>query len=317
MFENIPSELALALGLVMLVKGAGWLVDGGVHIARLLGVSPMMIGLTIVAWGTSLPELVVTTHSAAEHSMGIALGNALGSNIANIGLVLGATALLLPSVLGSAMRAREAGWLFASVFGLWGVLYWESGLSRLGGGLLIALFVVHNLHLWKTSKPESEEGAAPEGQGTMPRAVGKVLVACVVVAVGAHLTVDGAEAIARSLGVSDRVIGLSVVAIGTSLPELAAGIASALKGHKEIGLGNVVGSNVFNVLVAVGAAGIIRPFGETASDVELVDETLGFDLPLVLAFSLAAVLIPRLGAGARWKGGVLLLGYVVFLWVQF
>ena len=317
MFADLPPILALALGLVMLVKGAGWLVDGGVRIARLLGVSPMMIGLTIVAWGTSLPELVVTTHSAAEHSMGIGLGSALGSNIANIGLVLGATALLLPAVLGSAMRGREAGWLFASVFGLWGVLYWESGLSRIGGGLLIALFVVHNLHLWKSSRPESEEESEPKGQGTMLRPVGKVLLACVAVAIGAHLTVDGAEAIARSLGVSDRVIGLTIVAIGTSLPELAAGIASALKGHKEIGLGNVVGSNVFNVLVAVGAAGIIRPLGEEASDVALVDETLGMDLPLVLAFSLAAVLIPRLGAGARWKGGALLLGYIAFLWFQF
>ena len=317
MFADIPPLLALVLGLAMLVKGAGWLVDGGVRIARQLGVSPMIIGLTIVAWGTSLPELVVSTMAAGEGRPGIALGNALGSNVANIGLVLGATALLLPTVLGSAMRSREAGWLLASVFGLWGVLCWESGLSWIGGGLLIALFVVHNLHLLKTSEPQSEKGSLPEAQGVMRRAGLLVIVACVAVAIGAHLTVVGAESIARSLGVSDRVIGLTIVAIGTSLPELAAGIASALKGHKEIGVGNVVGSNVFNVLVAVGAAGIVRPFGETASEVALVDETLGFDLPLVLAFSLAAILIPRLGACARWKGGALLLGYIAFLWVQF
>jgi len=317
MFEDLPPVLALALGLAMLVKGAGWLVDGGVRIARQLGISPMMIGLTIIAWGTSLPELVITTLAAGEGRPGIALGNALGSNVANIGLVLGATALLLPAVLGSAMRGREAGWMFASVFGLWGVLYWVSGLSRIGGGLLIALFVVHNLHLWKTSKPETEEEPQPKGQGIMRRAGILVIAACVAVSVGAHLTVAGAEAIARSLGVSDRVIGLSIVAIGTSLPELAAGIASALKGQKEIGLGNVVGSNIFNVLVAVGAAGIVRPFGETASDGVLVEETLGVDLPLVLAFSLAAVLVPRLGKSARWKGGALLLGYIAFLWAQF
>jgi len=317
MFQDLPPALALVLGLLMLVKGADWLVDGGVRIARSLGVSPIMIGLTIVAWGTSLPELVVTTMAAADDSPGLALGNALGSNAANIGLVLGVTALLLPSVLGVAMRAREVGWMLASLFGLWGVLYFESGVGRVGGGLLVALFIVHNLHLIRSPEPDGGEQPLPEGKGSMRRAGILVLVASVAVAFGAQMTVAGAESIARSLGVSDRVIGLTIVAIGTSLPELAAGIASALKGHKEIGLGNVVGSNVFNVLVAVGAAGIIRPFGETASDVELIDKTLGFDLPLVLAFSLAAILIPRLGAGARWKGGALLLGYIAFLWAQF
>jgi cation:H+ antiporter len=136
------------------------------------------------------------------------------------------------------------------------------------------------------------------------------------VAVGAELTVTGAEVIARSLGVSDRVIGLSIVAIGTSLPELAAGIASALKGQTEIGLGNVVGSNVFNVLVAIGAAGIVRPIGASGADGALIEETLRSDIPLVLAFSLAAAVLPRLGAG-RWMGAVLLIGYVAFLWIQF
>ncbi len=317
MFADLPPGVALAVGLILLVKGADWLVDGGVSIARRLGISPMMIGLTIVAWGTSLPELVVTTLAAAEGRPGIALGNALGSNVANIGLVLGATALILPVVLGKPMRARETGWLFTSVLGLSGVLLWEGGVSRLGGGLLVGIFVVHNLHLWKSSDPDAKEEPLPKGQGIMRRAGALVLVSCVAVAVGAELTVNGAEAIARSLGVSDRVIGLSIVAIGTSLPELAAGIASALKGQTEIGLGNVVGSNVFNVLVAVGAAGIVRPFGASAADGALVEETLRSDIPLVLAFSLAAATLPRLGAAGRWMGASLLLGYVAFLWIQF
>ena len=318
MFADLPPGVALALGLLLLVKGADWLVDGGVSIARRLGLSPIMIGLTIVAWGTSLPELVVSTLAASEGRPGVALGNALGSNAANIGLVLGATAFIMPAVLGKPMRARETGWLFASVLGLAGVLLWERGVSQLGGGLLVGLFVIHNLHLWKTSDTDTEEEPLPKGQGIMRKAGALVIVSCVAVAVGAELTVTGAEAIARSLGVSDRVIGLSIVAIGTSLPELAAGIASALKGQTEIGLGNVVGSNVFNVLVAVGAAGIVQPFGASVADSALVEETLSSDIPLVLAFSLAAATLPRLDAArGRWMGAMLLLSYVAFLWIQF
>jgi len=316
MLSDIPPLLALLLGLVMLVKGAGWLVDGGVNIAKRLGVSPVMVGLTIIAWGTSLPELLVTTLAAAEGQPGMALGNALGSNVANIGLVLGATALLLPAVLGTALRLREAGWLLASLLGLFAVLSCQGGIGWEGGCLMIALFACHNLHLWKTSKHDDVEEPLARGEGIMRRASLLVLCASVAVAIGAKLTVTGAEAIAQSLGVSDRVIGLSVVAIGTSLPELAAGVASALKGHAEIGLGNVVGSNVFNVLVAAGAAGVVRPFtGE--GDAALVGEVLSRDLPVVLAFSLAMIILPRLGAGGKWKGGALLASYVAFLWLQF
>lgn len=312
MFDSLPPLLALVLGLALLVKGADWLVDGGVRIAGRLGMSPVMVGLTIIAWGTSLPELLVSSLAAADGRPGLALGNALGSNIANIGLVLGVTAILLPGVLGSALRLREFGWLLVSLLGLFLVLLWQGGVSFVGGGLLIGLFVIHNIHLWKTAKSGQEQEPQPKGEGIMRRALLLVLVASVSVAIGAELTVTGAEAIARSIGVSDRVIGLSVVAIGTSLPELAAGVASALKGQTEIGLGNVVGSNVFNVLVAVGAAGVIKPFaGESA------DAALWQDIPAVLLFSLAVILLPRLGPSGRWKGVTLTAAYCAFLWVQF
>ena len=312
MFASLPPLLALALGLALLVKGADWLVDGGVRIAGRLGMSPVMVGLTIIAWGTSLPELLVSTLAAADGRPGMALGNALGSNIANIGLVLGVTAILLPGVLGSALRLRESGWLLVSLLGLFLVLLWQGGVSFVGGGLLVGLFVIHNFHLWKTAKSGQEEEPQPKGDGVMRRALLLVLAASVSVAIGAELTVTGAEAIARSIGVSDRVIGLSVIAIGTSLPELAAGVASALKGQTEIGLGNVVGSNVFNVLVAVGAAGIVQPFaGESA------DAALWQDLPAVLLFSLAVIVLPRLGPSGRWKGVTLTAAYGAFLWIQF
>ena len=312
MFESLPPLLALVLGLALLVKGADWLVDGGVRIAGRLGMSPVMVGLTIIAWGTSLPELLVSTLAAADGRPGMALGNALGSNIANIGLVLGVTALLLPGVLGSALRLREAGWLLASLLGLFLVLLWQGGISAVGGWLLIGLFVVHNIHLWKTAKSGEDQEPQPKGQGVMRRALLLVLVASVAVAIGAELTVSGAEAIARSIGVSDRVIGLSVVAIGTSLPELAAGVASALKGQTEIGVGNVVGSNVFNVFVAVGSAGVVQPFVD-----ESAEAALWSDIPAVLLFSFAAILLPRLGSSGRWKGAALFAGYLTFLWIQF
>ncbi len=312
MFDSLPPLLALVLGLALLVKGADWLVDGGVRIAGRLGMSPVMVGLTIIAWGTSLPELLVSSLAAADGRPGLALGNALGSNIANIGLVLGVTALLLPSVLSNALHLRESGWLLASLLGLALVLLWQGGVSFIGGGLLIGLFVIHNVHLWKTAKSGQEEEPQPKGEGIMRRAFLLVLAASVSVAIGAELTVTGAEAIARSIGVSDRVIGLTVVAIGTSLPELAAGIASALKRQTEIGLGNVVGSNVFNVLVAVGAAGAIQPFaGESA------EAALRQDLPAVLLFSLAVIALPRLGPSGRWKGATLTVAYGAFLWIQF
>ncbi len=312
MFDSLPPLLALVLGLALLVKGADWLVDGGVRIAGRLGMSPVMVGLTIIAWGTSLPELMVSTLAAADGRPGLALGNALGSNIANIGLVLGVTAILLPGVLGKALRLRESGWLLASLLGLFLVLQWQGGVSFVGGWLLIGLFVIHNIHLWKTAKSGHEEEPQPKGDGAMRRALLLVITASVSVAIGAELTVTGAEAIARTMGVSDRVIGLSVVAIGTSLPELAAGIASALKGQTEIGLGNVVGSNVFNVLVAVGAAGVVQPFaGESA------DAALWQDLPAVLLFSFAAIVLPRLGPSKRWKGVTLAAAYGAFLWIQF
>jgi len=312
MFESLPPLLALVLGLALLVKGADWLVDGGVRIAGRLGMSPVMVGLTIIAWGTSLPELLVSTLAAADGRPGMSLGNALGSNIANIGLVLGVTALLLPGVLGSALRLRESGWLLVSLLGLFLVLLWQGGVSAVGGWLLIGLFVVHNIHLWKTAKSGEDQEPQPKGQGVMRRALLLVLVASVAVAIGAELTVSGAEAIARSIGVSDRVIGLSVVAIGTSLPELAAGVASALKGQTDIGVGNVVGSNVFNVLVAVGAAGVVQPFVD-----ESAEAALWSDIPAVLLFSFAAILLPRLGSSGRWKGAALFAGYLAFLWLQF
>jgi cation:H+ antiporter len=309
--------LALILGLAMLVKGADWLVEGGVRIARRLGISPVMVGLTIIAWGTSLPELLVTTLAAAEGRPGLSLGNALGSNIANIGLVLGVTAFILPGVLGTALRLREAGWLLASLLGLFLVLFSEGGVSSTGAWLLIGLFLAHNIHLWKTSKAEAEEEPQVKGQGVMRRAVLLVLAASVAVAIGAELTVTGAEAIARSLGVSDRVIGLSIIAIGTSLPELAAGVVSAMKGHTEIGLGNVVGSNVFNLLVAVGAAGLVRPFVGEGVDAALIEQVLWRDLPAVLLFSLAMITLPRLGPAGKWKGAVLAAAYCTFLLLQF
>ena len=221
--------LYLSVGFVLLTKGAGWLVDGGSTIAERLGLSQLMVGLTVIAWGTSLPEMVVTVVASLDGHPSIGLGNALGSNIANIGLVLGATSVLLPATLAWRVRRRDKVWLLSSVGALWLAMYFFGGLERTGGALLLVMFLLYNVSLWRAVKG-SEEETRPGGNKVLRKAILLLIMASAFVAVGAHLIVHSASFLAMTFKVSDRVIGLSVIAIGTSLPELAAGIAAALKG---------------------------------------------------------------------------------------
>lgn len=300
--------LYLSVGFVLLTKGAGWLVDGGSAIAERLGLSQLMVGLTVIAWGTSLPELIVAVIASLDGHPSLGLGNALGSNIANIGLVLGATSVLLPATLAWKVRRRDRVWLLSSVGALWLTLYFFGDLERTGGVLLLVMFLLYNVSLWRAEK-SSEEETRPSGNRVLRKAILLLIMASAFVAVGAHLIVHSASALAMTFKVSDRVIGLSVVAIGTSLPELAAGIASALKGKAGIGIGNVIGSNIFNTLAVLGVAGVLKPI----QDAEVIGSVLSLDLPVVLCFSIAAVFLPRWGGASKVKGWLLLSGYVVFL----
>lgn len=295
----------LIVGFTLLWLGASWLVSGSSRVARGMGVSPLVIGLTIVAWGTSAPEVMVTLTAARKGTAAVGLGNILGSNIANIGLVLGSCALVLPRVLEGRMAMREVGWLFASVGTLWAVAI-DLDVTRLDAVILLVVFAVHNVHLWRTSGIE-EPGV--DANATLRDWIA-IVAGAVGIYYGCNFAVDGAVAGAERLAIPPLVIGLTVVAVGTSLPELAAGLRSAFVGESDISLGNVVGSNVFNTLGVLGIVGLVHPLTD-----ESVRDPLGSalekDFPIVLVFSAAVVLFTWLapGRGGRLKGAVLLAGW--------
>ena len=307
----------LAGGFILLAKGADWLVSGSARIARMWGVSALVVGLTVVAWGTSAPEVVVSAMASIEGNPGMAMGNVLGSNIANLGLVLGACALVLPRVMEKAPELRESFWLMASL----GVLWWtvtDLAIDRTDGILLLLTFLAYNLQLFFTARRGVKEEEPQEGDTKHPWR--DVILGSISVAVGAKLVVWGAQDIADAFGVSDRVIGLTVIAIGTSLPELAAGLGAALKGESEVSLGNVVGSNVFNVLAVIGIAALIAPFeGDMPGLADELRHARDKDFLIVAGFHFAALLLPRVGGPrfGRWKGFVFLAAYVWYAWQNF
>ena len=309
----------LAVGFLFLAKGADWLVDGGSSIARKAGISTLVVGLTVVAWGTSMPEVVVSTVAAWNGDTSISIGNVLGSNIANIGLVLGASALVLPRVMEQALRPRELFWLFGSLGTLWWVCL-DSAITRSDALVLLGVFLAHNLHLWLSSRAAGfiTDDASPMEAVRYPGL--KLVVGIAMISSGAYLVVEGAVAGAYRLGMNEMVVGLTVVAIGTSLPELAAGVGSALKGESEISLGNVVGSNVFNLLAVLGIVGVIQPLiptGEANDPLAIgFGEALAVDLPTVFGFSLAVAALPFLPGGGRLKGFLLLASFVIYTAVR-
>lgn len=319
--------LSLALGFTLLWWGASWLVDGAARLARGLGVSTLVVGLTVVAWGTSAPEVMVTLTAATGGTADLGLGNILGSNIANIGLVLGSCALVLPTILHGRLAARETAWLFVSL----GVLWWvcsDWAVTRGDAALLLAAFAAHNLHLWRTSSA----AITAEDRGFGPMDFVRVVAGAGAIYFGCEFAVDGAVAGAAKVGVSDLVIGLTVVAVGTSLPEFAAGHRSAWVGESDISLGNVVGSNVFNLLAVLGVVGLVYPIGDPSLAAAGVEPAVGSiersfrdalskEFVVVLVFSVALVAVTWIapGRGGRWKGLLLVggwVGYTLSLFVQ-
>ena len=320
---DTPSWIQIAIyltgGFLLLGKGADWLVAGSARIARRLGVSVMVIGLTVVAWGTSAPEVVVSAVAARGGDSAIALGNVLGSNVANIGLVLAASALVLPKVLDAQLRTRDMVSFFGSIGILWAVCA-DSAITRVESGLLLFFYGIYTASLFLTRNPDIAE-EMPQGSRRMP-AWFETLIGFGAVLLGAKLAVDGATWGALRLGVDQRIVGLTVVAIGTSLPELAASLGSALKGETELSLGNVVGSNVFNLLAVLGIVGLVRPLEAAAMPDEDAREelaaafagALGLDFWVVLAFTAMTVALIAMGGSrrGRWKGAVLLLAYALY-----
>ncbi len=307
--------LAVLVGFVLLAGGADRFVTGAAATARDLGVSPLIIGLVIVGFGTSAPEMLVSAMAAWNGAPGLAIGNALGSNIANIGLVLGVSALISPIAVHSDTLRREFPILFA-VMVICLLLFSDHFLSRWDGlllltGLLVIMYWLIALAM-RTHTDPLEVELEQEIPGFMPlsRALLWLLLGLATLLIGSRLLVWGGVSIAQALGVSELIIGLTVVAIGTSLPELATSIASAVKGEHDIAIGNILGSNMFNLMGVVGIAGVIHP-------TFLEAHVLNRDYAVMTAFTVAlfAVAYGFRGPGHinRWEGGLLAFFYIVYL----
>jgi len=312
----MPANLLFILaGLVLLYFGADWLVRGAAALARRLGLTPLAIGLTVVAYGTSLPELVVTTRAALGGAGDLALGNIIGSNICNVGLILGVAAMISPLVIRLQILKFDVPILIAASLLLVPVLG-DGRISRVEGALLFAGILAYTaFNLWQSRKEHGRTvlheyaGAVPE-----PRHPGVelalVLGGLAALVLGGQSLLHGAVGLARSLGVSEAVIGLTIIAVGTSFPELAATVVAAHRRQADIAVGNVVGSCIFNLLNILGLAALVRPLA--------ADQVRGADLAVMIAFAL--VLVPMMGIKfviKRWEGALLLAGYagyLVYLW---
>jgi len=306
---------AMLLGFVLLVRGADRFVFGASATARNLGVDPLMIGLTIVGFATSSPEILVSVTAASQGAAGLAVGNAVGSNIANIGLVVGMTAVVQPLVISSMTLRREMALLIAACLGT-AVLLWDGELGRFEGFVLVAGFMAALIMIvswgrrFRKTDPTAFDYAAEIPEDVPPsRALSRLVIGLVVLMAGAWILVWGAKNTAAALGISDLVIGLSIVAVGTSLPELAVCIVSVRKGEHGLVLGNVIGSNIFNLLMVIGLTGVIHPlrFNET---------TVGLHYVVMCVFTLALALIAynRLGNGrvGRPLGMLMMLGFFAY-----
>jgi len=311
--------LQIALGLGLLTFCADLLVRGASEIARRFGISPLLVGLTVVAYGTSAPELAVSLMAASHGSTDLAYGNIVGSNVANLGLVLGAAALVRPMRASAALLRREIPFLIAATAAV-PILAWDGTLSHLDGVLFLAGAVFFTgsclLSAIRGDVPASvdvDELAAPEAgpRARLRRAVPLVVVGSIGLVAGSHFLVEGATAIALAFHVPEQIIGLSLVAIGTSLPELATSLTGAFRGEGDIALGNVIGSNIFNVLLIFGATA-------TAAEIPVPGHVWSFEVIAMLI--LTGLLVPFIVTGqriSRIEGGVLLLGYGAFLFTLF
>jgi cation:H+ antiporter len=308
--------IAVFAGLALLAWSADRFVDGAVSAARHLGMPPLLIGMVIVGLGTSAPEMVVSALASLEGSPGIALGNAYGSNIANIAMIIGITALILPISIHSQILKKELPILTAvTALTVWQL--WDKQVTRLEGFILLGVFVVvmgWTIRQGMRTRGDALEGELEQSLGVDLLPVSKTifwLVAGLLMLVGSsRLLVWGAVEIAQALGVSDLIIGLTIVAIGTSLPELASSITAIRKGVHDIALGNVVGSNLFNTLAVVGIAGTIHP-------VEVGPDVLSRDMVVMCGLTLSLFVF---GYGWRGKarinrveGGILLGSYVAYM----
>jgi cation:H+ antiporter len=307
-------DLAMLLGgLVLLYFGAEWVVSGAARLAESFGVSPLVVGLTVVAYGTSAPELVVGIGAGLRDQGALALGNVIGSNIANVGLILGVVALIAPPRIDPVLARREV-WVLIVGTALVPIMLIGGRIQLWEGVVLLTLAAAYSV--WtvisaRLALPQTRHPAAPLAAGAAAQRLRRrlllallTLVGLAVLVAGGHFLIEGAIGLARWLGMTERLIGLTIVAVGTSLPELATCGVAAYRGHSDLAVGNVIGSNIFNVLLILGASSVAGPI-RAAPVLDLV--ALG-----VMTAAAAGLLLLR-DRVSRAEAVLLLLGYVGFL----
>ncbi|OAA31734.1 conjugal transfer protein TraR [Kosmotoga arenicorallina S304] len=307
--------LFLAIGFALLVKGADYLIDGSIAIARRFGVSELFIGLTIVAFGTSAPELAVSVKAAIDGS-GIAIGNVLGSNIANVALILGATAIIQPLRISASTTKKEMPFVILSTVAAGMLLLGgKMGLNRFDGVVLLCFFAIFVDYLLSMAKSDRELDVVVEKsfhhlEGKMPFAILATVGGLAGVLFGSDLVVNSGMNLARSFGVSDTLIGVTLVAFGTSLPELVTSIAAGLKKRADLAIGNIIGSNIFNLLLVLGIAAVASPI---QSDRDITQDVIFALVSIVLLLLFTGLKRRKLG---RIGGMALLAFYFVYIWLS-
>jgi cation:H+ antiporter len=306
------SIVLIVAGLVVLTVGAELLVRGGASLALRLGVTPLVIGLTVIAFGTGSPEFVVSLEAAIKGSSGIALGNVIGSNISNIALILGCSALIAPMAVKAEILRREMPILMA-VTAFLCIMMWDGIISRVDGALLAIGSIAYTIGAYVVSKTkedaeveaEYEEAVKPSGRPAWLDAI-FILLGLGALIFGANILVSGAIDVANFIGLSEAVIGLTIVAIGTSLPELATSVVASYRGEADISFGNVIGSNVFNILAVLGIAALISPMP--------TDGIRSLDIAVFLGSVIVIwAMLGRRYLIDRFEGVILLLGYVIYI----
>ena len=315
--EVVISAVLTVVGLIMLCFGGNWLVSGGVAIAKKFRISNLVIGMTVVAYGTSTPELAASIAAAGEHSA-IILGNIVGSNIANVGMVIGIASIMVPLLVSKSVLKKEIPIMLGVSF-LLVLLSFDGELSLYDGVLLLIGVIIFGYYTYKDvrkqreknkeSEEENKEGIKQEKNNVYLKSFGLIGIGIVLLYVGAILTVDNAIVLAKEFGLSEKIIGLTVIAIGTSLPELITSVIAIRKGHADIGVGNIIGSNIYNILMIMGVGAALGGV-VIASDVYV-------DYTIMIIFSLSLLIAIKTGVINRMMGVCLTAGYIAYLTVTF
>ena len=308
--EIVVNAILTVVGLALLCFGGNWLVSGGVTIAKKFRISNLVIGMTIVAYGTSTPELAASVAAAGEHSA-IILGNIVGSNIANVGMVIGIAAILVPLAVRKSVLKKEIP-IMLGVSVLLVLISIDGEISQYDGILLLGGLGVFAIYTFKDvikQRNDNFEKTDQNKKNIYLKSIGLIGLGIGLLYIGAILTVDNAVILAKEFGLSEKIIGLTVIAIGTSLPELITSIIAIRKGHTDIGIGNIIGSNIYNILMIMGV-------GATLGGV-IISSDVYVDYAIMILFSLSLLIALKTGIINRAMGICLAIGYVVYLAVTF